>query len=343
MIRRDAGEQWLLISQVDHARVAADLAMAWGNDDVARLPLAEWLVPAVRDHDEGWRTWETAPTVTEDGVPRQFTEMSVDVANEIWGRSIEISASGFGSLAEALRRLRSEGGEVTPDDAAVLDAVLRHRGTCSVERLTAEVVGEGDLGTEAVTASLARFERKGVIRQLPAIVGGPAFEIMIPTTGNSPLGGIWVSKHFCALAEGAKERLADDTGETAKIDAFLAEQASRQTAWTAAAHEFAGDELDRVIDTGFRYVQFFDRISLWLCMAERAEPWDAALSSSLALTFTPISPREITVSPWPFRSGALEVSTPAMQLPARAFSDDADLRDALADADRTTLRWVLTQ
>src|SRR5687768_8556541 len=114
MICRETNDGWLLISQVDHARLAGDLAAAWGNETVPGLPLAEWLVPAIRDHDEGWRNWEAAPTVTDEGRPRPFTEMPAAEAAAIWDVSIEVCASGAPSSAEALRRLRRAVSEVTP-------------------------------------------------------------------------------------------------------------------------------------------------------------------------------------------------------------------------------------
>jgi hypothetical protein len=268
--------------------------------------------------------------------------MPAGEAAAIWTVSIDVCASGPASSAEALRRLRRDAGDVTPDDAAVLEAVLRHRGSFSVERLTAEAVGEGEVTPEGVAASLNRLERSGVIVPLYVAVGGPAYAINLPRTGGAPLGGIWVSKHFCALADMAKETRADRPEEVAAA-AFITEQAAKQIEWAAAARDFAGDELERVIDTGFRYVRFFDRISLWLCMAERDEPWEARLSSSLTLTFTPRSPREIAVSPWPFRPAALELSVPAVRLPAEPLENDAALRDALDAAERTTLRWVLVR
>lgn len=343
MIRRDDdGDAWLLISQVDHAMLAADLAAVWGNAEVAKLPLADWLVPAIRDHDEGWRIWEEAPSVTQEGLPRQFTEMSSDAAEQIWTRSIETCGTGYGSFADALRRLRAEGGEVAPDDASVLEAVLKYRKTISTDRLAAQIVGEGELTADAVVASLSRLERKNVIRRLPVVLGGPAYEIVVPSSGQSPLGGIWVSKHFCALAEGARESRKEDAAEVATIDRFLADQAERQSMWSEAASDFAGEELERVIDTGFRYVQFFDRLSLWLCMAPRVEAWEAVLSSSFALTLTPQDPRQIAVAPWPFDSDAVELAVPALRVPVRKFADDDELRRVLVDAERTTLRWVLT-
>ena len=54
MIRRDAGDDWLLISQVEHARIAAEIASAWGNDRFAAVPMHDLLVHAVRHHDDAW-------------------------------------------------------------------------------------------------------------------------------------------------------------------------------------------------------------------------------------------------------------------------------------------------
>ena len=54
MIRRQDKNNWLLIDQVSHARIAADLARAWGNEnDVAPLPMLKQLLAAIRWHDEG--------------------------------------------------------------------------------------------------------------------------------------------------------------------------------------------------------------------------------------------------------------------------------------------------
>ncbi len=91
MIRRDSGDSWLLISQVEHARIAAEIAAVWGSDSVPPLPAPERLVPAIRRHDDGWADWERAPTVHPDtGTPRDFTEMPMAVAARIWSRSIEV-------------------------------------------------------------------------------------------------------------------------------------------------------------------------------------------------------------------------------------------------------------
>ena len=69
MIRRDDENDWLLISQVDHAHLAAEIAEALGNENMPALPLPDLLIPAIREHDEGWREWEHAPEVDPDPGP----------------------------------------------------------------------------------------------------------------------------------------------------------------------------------------------------------------------------------------------------------------------------------
>jgi hypothetical protein len=102
MIRRplhteSGGDAWMLISQVEHARLSGALAAAW-SDRIAPLPEPrEELVAAVSRHDDGWLAWELRPTVLE-GRPREFLEMPFDEALAIWRRSIAV-AQTVGPLA----------------------------------------------------------------------------------------------------------------------------------------------------------------------------------------------------------------------------------------------------
>lgn len=100
MIRRNADDDWLLISQIEHARIAAELAQAWRDPELTDFPRREELLSAIRHHDDGWAAWESAPTVNEAGEPRDFTEMPMQVATTIWTRSIDActSRSAFGGL-----------------------------------------------------------------------------------------------------------------------------------------------------------------------------------------------------------------------------------------------------
>lgn len=103
MIRRDirladGAAGWMLISQVEHARVSAELAArctvpldAAFRDDV---------LAAVRHHDDGWAVWERAPRLdVKRGRPLSFTEVDPVEATEIWNRSIAAAQSAAGPLA----------------------------------------------------------------------------------------------------------------------------------------------------------------------------------------------------------------------------------------------------
>ena len=104
MIRRAehqtaAGPCWLLISQVDHARLSANLAERWGASPVAPLHPRHDVLAAVLHHDDGWAAWEQQPEVDdEQGQPLNFTEMPLATAVDIWRRSIAACAA-FGPLA----------------------------------------------------------------------------------------------------------------------------------------------------------------------------------------------------------------------------------------------------
>lgn len=111
MIRRemtlpDGEKQWALISQVEHARLAADLARRWRDPllpdsaglaerDAARREL----LAAVEHHDDGWAEWEESPDIDpKHGRPRSFMEMPEADSLAIWSKSIAV-AEQIGPLA----------------------------------------------------------------------------------------------------------------------------------------------------------------------------------------------------------------------------------------------------
>ena len=55
----------LLVLQIDHSRVAGQLAAHWGNDQFdAPRPYASMVLPA-QEHDSGWWDWEIKPDINE--------------------------------------------------------------------------------------------------------------------------------------------------------------------------------------------------------------------------------------------------------------------------------------
>ncbi|MGE0609222.1 MAG: DUF3891 family protein [Pirellulales bacterium] len=100
MIRRPwkspAGKDgWALITQIEHARLAGDLAVGW-----RRLPSdSPQLLQAIYHHDDGWANWELRPDIEpESGLPRDFMEMPLADSLPIWRESIDIAAN-IGPLA----------------------------------------------------------------------------------------------------------------------------------------------------------------------------------------------------------------------------------------------------
>lgn len=105
MIRRDdpplaAPTHWVLITQLEHARVAGVLAEHWGASGFQ--PLAyEAVLWAAAHHDDGWQAWEQRPDVNAAGQPRAFTEMEPADSLAIWSRSIDVALAA-GPLQSAI-------------------------------------------------------------------------------------------------------------------------------------------------------------------------------------------------------------------------------------------------
>jgi len=96
----------------------------------------------------------------------------------------------------------------------------------------------------------------------------------------------------------------------------------------------------------YELLQFFDRISLYLCMPplKPAELGPVPVDSgceSLTLQLIPAGEGVVQVAPWPFRSPSLTVRVPARRVPDRAYADDDDFRNELGHSQ--TLDLTLTR
>lgn len=104
MIRRETTAQqeeqrWILISQVEHARLSGMMADAWNDEAFARSEWRPEMVAAITHHDDGWAAWEVAPKVDgESGRPLDFTETALTDSLAIWRESIQ-AAADIGPLA----------------------------------------------------------------------------------------------------------------------------------------------------------------------------------------------------------------------------------------------------
>ncbi len=114
MIRReillaDAVPRWLLVSQVEHARLSYRLAqhcishfgggLAPSADPIAAAEVRNELLQAIRRHDDGWAGWEARPGLDPQfHRPLSFRELPLGEALANWNGSIR-SAADVGPLA----------------------------------------------------------------------------------------------------------------------------------------------------------------------------------------------------------------------------------------------------
>ena len=119
MIRRNLPlgaepREWLLISQIEHARISRLLAEHWGDGEVqpvvyrpderdsAKLQIRREVLAGIARHDDGWASWEAAPQLDPElGRPLDFMEMPQADSLRIWEESIR-AARNEGLLAGAM-------------------------------------------------------------------------------------------------------------------------------------------------------------------------------------------------------------------------------------------------
>lgn len=107
MIRRDwtapdGTARWLLISQIEHAHLAGQLAAHWALEPFAPIAERPEVIAAIVHHDDGWAQWEKSPAVEPDlGRPLSFMEMPLTESLAIWGESSD-RAAALGNLAGSM-------------------------------------------------------------------------------------------------------------------------------------------------------------------------------------------------------------------------------------------------
>lgn len=154
---------------------------------------------------------------------------------------------------------------------------------------------------------------------------------------TAPWSGLWVSHHFCALAELALEH-RDDGVDRIAAQAFIKEQEAQQRQWRAEVNEPNVTAIERA---GLHALQFFDRVSLWLCTAERTAEQTFSDASGQSTVWTPESATTIRISGGGFTADELSLSVAAMAIEQRRYADDSDLRGAITQGRRAEVHWVL--
>src|SRR6266540_235248 len=89
MIRRQHGNDFLLIAQHDHALISGQLAEVFGNDSFAAPVPAESAIAGISLHDCGWPLHDDEPTLNKDRLPLDVFETPRDIAFRVWTASVE--------------------------------------------------------------------------------------------------------------------------------------------------------------------------------------------------------------------------------------------------------------
>lgn len=81
----------ILIQQVEHARLAGQIALAWVKPDHIEQALWDRLVDTTIHHDNGWMNHDQQPTLDADGKPNNFKFMPMELHRQIWRKSIDMA------------------------------------------------------------------------------------------------------------------------------------------------------------------------------------------------------------------------------------------------------------
>ena len=103
----DGSAGWRIITQVQHARMSAELARKCSREfsgarfasRATQEEFTEEVFQAIAHHDDGWLQWDSAPRIDPtDGKPLSFRELPLEESFPNWNGSIE-SAAQVGPLA----------------------------------------------------------------------------------------------------------------------------------------------------------------------------------------------------------------------------------------------------
>lgn len=118
MIVRSDGSSQLLITQPDHAALAACIMRGWRANGLPDAPRQSVILYAVEEHDNGWREVDAAPVV--DGVTGRildFVSAPARIRRMVWPRGVErLAATPYAAALVAqhavhvYRRHRSDPG-----------------------------------------------------------------------------------------------------------------------------------------------------------------------------------------------------------------------------------------
>lgn len=90
MIVRPHQDQWLLITQPDHAALSARIMESWTARGLPWHPRREIILLATKEHDGGWADVDESPVVDPaTGEILDFVHAPESIRQKVWPRSVE--------------------------------------------------------------------------------------------------------------------------------------------------------------------------------------------------------------------------------------------------------------
>jgi hypothetical protein len=155
-----------------------------------------------------------------------------------------------------------------------------------------------------------------------------------------PLAGAIVARHFIELPKGTNrwQPLPADDAAREFIETYEALADDWLREWLA--EDPANDEAKA--ETALEWLQMFDVVSLWLCMAEQDEPraFDLPGEGQIVIAPGPVTRHaaaRMTIDPWPLLSRGLRLEITGRRVPVRPYRDAADL--AAEPGETVRLAW----
>ncbi|MCB1008426.1 MAG: DUF3891 family protein [Acidobacteria bacterium] len=161
-------ESILVVTQADHARLAAEMVRLFVDPEVALHPRRRELLDAIACHDDGWWEADAAPTLDPaTGGPQDFRALSPAAREEIWTRGVERHAarSPYVAAMVAGHLVRLHESRRTAETAELGERLAARR---------EELIEEGGLDRDALARD-DRWLRVGDDLSLAAASGEPGF------------------------------------------------------------------------------------------------------------------------------------------------------------------------
>jgi hypothetical protein len=170
MLRMETEDGWWLIPHPDHAGLAHDFALHWGNAAFARPEPRESVLHGIKVHDDGWAKRDARPGVTRQGKPAAFSKElvgkysafeEIDLADYLAVRESAVALveerDAYAALLVSMHTHnllteRADRSTIAVEQLPLLDAFLE-RQRARQERLREEIRASGryaaDVSTDA--------------------------------------------------------------------------------------------------------------------------------------------------------------------------------------------------